>query len=86
MRGCGATSLNDALELICHCFLVFPAPSAADIEAAFKKFDKDGSGKIDRSELENLLKELGLPADQTADITKVRVVTLFGYIPFIHER
>ena len=53
---------------------MFPAPSAADIEATFKAFDKDNSGKISVSELKNAFKELGIPDEEAENVAKVRVV------------
>ena len=37
---------------------------ASKVEPLFKKYDKDGSGAIDKDELDGLCKDLGVPLDE----------------------
>jgi hypothetical protein len=45
-------------------------PTKAEIQAIFKKFDKDGNGLLDRQEMEDGLKYLGIPQELWASIIK----------------
>ena len=57
---------------------VSPDATRAEIEKFFTNIDVDGNGKIDESELKNLLKEAKAPADQI-DALSERVSWMLSY-------